>query len=51
MLKKDEEIRWKTVQDSSNQSIDGSSNVSGPSNVRVQPGETPANDIEIEGGL
>ena len=62
MLKKNEEIRWKTVQDSSNQSIDGSSKVPGPSNVRVQSRETPsripvlvrrhtpANDIEIEGG-
>ena len=55
-------LEIRTVQDSSNQSIDGSSNVPGPSNVRVQPQETPsripvlvrrhapANDIEIEGG-
>ena len=62
MLKKNEEIRWQTVQDSINQLIDGSSNVPGPSNVRVHPRETqsripvlvrrhtPANDIEIEVG-
>ena len=42
MLKKNEESRWKTIQDSNNQSIDGSSNVPGLSNVRVQPQETPS---------